>query len=341
MLIHVSQARMLAARILEDAGAPARHARMQADILIDGELRGHPSHGLLRLPRLVRRIRAGVLDPAAEGELSWTHGARLVVDGQQGFGPVVAHHALTAVSDRARSTGVAAAFIGNSNHLGMLASYAERIAAAGQVLIATTTTEALVHPWGGRRAMVGTNPIAIGVPTDGTPFVLDMATGATSVGKIHSYAAAGRSLEQGWAVDAEGQPTVDATAAAAGAITPFGGAKGYGLGIALEVLVAGLTGTALGRDIQGTLDDDRPSNKGDVFIVAEMPATARRLVAGYLDEVRDSARADAAVPVTVPGDRSAAHKAAAARDGLSIPDSLWAELRSLNGGRALSVDQRR
>src|SRR5699024_7432337 len=148
--------------------------------LVEAELRGLPSHGLLRLPRVVERIRNGVADPHSTGAHDWATPAHLIVDGQCGIGQVVATHALDAVSDRARETGLAMATISNSNHIGMLSLYAERIAMAGQVLIGLTTSEALVHPWGGRDAMLGTNPITIGVPAEPEPFVFDMATGLVS-----------------------------------------------------------------------------------------------------------------------------------------------------------------
>ncbi|MGQ4597831.1 Ldh family oxidoreductase [Nocardia sp. R6R-6] len=327
--VSVQEARTLAIKVLQDHGAPSRGAQLQADLLIEGDLRGHPSHGLLRLPRLVRRIAAGVLDPVTEGRSTWTHSALLEVDGEHGFGAVIAHNALAEITERAASTGVAAAVIKNNNHIGMLAHYAEKVASGGQVLIASTTSEALVHPWGGRRAMVGTNPIAVGVPSAGDPVVFDMATGAVSMGKIHAYAAAGRPLEAGWAVDADGRPTLEAERAKDGAIAPFGGAKGYGLGIALEALVAALTQTALGRDVRGTLDDDHFSTKGDVFIVAQVQRGAPHAVAAYLDDVRNSPSADPRTPVSVPGDRSAARRRRALIDGLSIPDALWAELHTL------------
>ncbi|MGW4125461.1 Ldh family oxidoreductase [Nocardia sp. NPDC004711] len=327
--ISFDEAFALATRILQDHGASLRSAELQADLLIDADLRGHPSHGLLRLPRLVRRIASGVLDPGTEGRSSWTRSALLEVDGEHGFGAVIAHNALAAITERARSTGVAAAAIKNNNHIGMLAYYAEKVASDGQILIASTTSEALVHPWGGWRAMLGTNPLAIGVPSDGDPLVFDMATGTVSMGKIHAYAAAGRPLEAGWAVDAAGCPTVDAERAKVGAIAPFGGAKGYGLGIALEVLVAALAQTALGRDVRGTLDDDHFSTKGDIFIVAEVPPGAQRAVAAYLDEVRNSPPTDPHTPVSVPGDRGAARRKAALTAGLSLPEALWAELQAL------------
>ena len=253
-LLAAHQIRQTAERALVNAGVPAPNAAVQVDLWFDAELRGVPSHGLLRLERIVQRIEAGLADPHATGIHTWQGTGYLTVDGQQGLGPTVANAALAQVQDRARHTGIAVAAISNSQHVGMLAWYAERVARDGQAAIVLSTSEALVHPWGGRKALVGTNPIAIGIPTgEADPFVMDTATSVVSMGEIHDRANRGQAIPLGWALDAEGNATTDAEAAKRGAIAPFGEAKGYALGLAFELLVASLSGAALGTDVQGTV----------------------------------------------------------------------------------------
>ena len=303
-------------------------ARLQADLLLEAELRGRPSHGLMRLPRVLDRIRNGVAVPGEKGKQTWHGNALLQVDGAQGLGPVVACAALDAICERARRSGVAVAAIQGSNHIGMLAFYAERVAARGQVLIALSTSEALVHPWGGRRALLGTNPVAIGVPAQPWPFVMDMATGLISMGQVHDYASRQWPLQPGWALDAAGSPTLDAQAAKAGAIAPFGEAKGYALGLAFEVLVTSVTASALGTDVHGTLDTTQACNKGDVFIVIE-PASnhmAERITA-YLDEIRACPPIQIDGQVSVPGDRALRQRAASMRDGIQLSPVVWETIR--------------
>lgn len=328
MLIAVDEVRSTATTALLHAGVCNDNADILVRSLVEAELRGVPSHGLLRLPRVVERIQNGVIDGSTRGRQMWVAQAHLDVDGQRGIGPVVARHALTEISVRARHTGIALATISNNNHIGMLALYAEDIARAGQVLIGLTTSEALVHPWGGRTAMLGTNPVTIGVPAEPQPFVLDMATGLVSMGKIHDFAHRGEPLPEGWALDADGNPTTDAVCAKSGAIAPFGGPKGYALGLAFEVLVASLTASATGRDVVGTLDSTNVCNKGDVFIAVE-PSANGRLISQYLEAVRNSAPADLTRPVRVPGDRARRTRSESVAAGLDIADEVWNRVTAL------------
>jgi LDH2 family malate/lactate/ureidoglycolate dehydrogenase len=173
--------------------------------------------------------------------------------------------------------------------------------------------------------------------------VLDLATSLVPMGRIHHHAATGRPIPEGWARDAAGNPTTDPGRAKAGAIAPFGDAKGYGLGIAMELLVAALAGSALAPDVRGTLDSQSPCNKGDVFILIE-PSLAPGLPARlstYLDAVRGSPPASAGEPVLVPGDRARGRRAAASRNGFEIDQRLWEDLNALSRPRILAFEGQR
>jgi LDH2 family malate/lactate/ureidoglycolate dehydrogenase len=332
MLVAREQLSAMVERILARQGVPRPHARIQADLFIGADMRGTASHGLLRLRRVVERLKLGLAAAGETGKQEWTARSFLSVDGRRGLGPVVALAALDAVIPRARETGIAIAAIRNAEHLGALAFYADYVARQGLTVIALTLSEALVHPFGGRKAMIGTNPIAVGVPAAPEPLVLDMATSLVSMGKIHDHANRGAPLPEGWALDADGNPTTDAAAAKDGAIAPFGGAKGYALGLAFEVLVASLAESAIGNGVQGTLDSVHPSNKGDLFIVIAPPhaQSARALVSDYLDAVRASPPADTAKPVLIPGDRAHAARDASKAEGVMLDDGLWDDLQKLD-----------
>jgi len=200
-------------RALVRFGASTDDAATQAAQLVEAELRGYPSHGLLRLTTLCARLDAGLIVSGVAPELTWIAASSLRVDGRNGFGTVIAQRVLDDLIPRAQEAGVAVAAIRRSHHLGILAPYVQRIADAECVGIVLTTSEALVHPWGGARALVGTNPIGIGLPSRDGAVILDMSTGAVSAGKILSPAARDEPIREGWAVDVDGRPTTDARAA--------------------------------------------------------------------------------------------------------------------------------
>ncbi|MEQ3552446.1 Ldh family oxidoreductase [Pseudonocardia nematodicida] len=322
----------LTVAVLTGLGAPERTARIQGEWLCEGDLRGHASHGIRRLEVLAGRVRAGLIDPAAEASVQCPRPGVLRVDGNEGFGPPTALAACDALPALAAEAGIAIAAIRRCGHLGMLAPYVERLAAAGLVGIATTTSEALVHPWGAAPAMLGTNPLAAGLPVDGgEPVVLDMATGQVSRGKVLDHAARGEPLPDGAVVDAEGRPTTDAAAALDGAITPFGGPKGYALALVLEVLVASLTHTALGTEVRGTLDVTDPVTKGDLLLAIDPAAFGGpgAGVAAYLDTLRALEPAPGHGPVTVPGDRARAVRARNLELGVPVDPGTWSRAREL------------
>lgn len=337
--LSADQAVALTARVLESVGTPAGIAQLQAAHLVEAELRGHPSHGLRRLPVLVERIEAGLIDPAAVPTFEWTASGSLRVDGNRGLGPVTAYAAIDELAARIPETGVAAAAMRRTHHLGMLAPYAERLADQGCIGVVICSTEGLVHPWGGAGALIGTNPLAVGVPAPGGPVVLDMSTGSVSAGKVLDHLERGKPLPEGWAVDSAGRPTTDAAAAARGAISPFGGAKGYALGLTLGVVVGVLTGTAHGPDVVGTLDSSHETTKGDVIVAFDIAAfgsdaTVAQRLADYLTTIRASG-VDGA-QVTIPGDRARAHRSLALQEGFDVTDEVW---RMLSGIREV-VDVR-
>lgn len=321
----------LAVDLLERNGAPSEHARLQAEVLLEAELRGVPSHGLQRLPLLLARMKNGVVNPTATGTGRWMRQAFLSVDGERGLGPVVMMDTMQTMQEAVSSSGLAIAAICNSNHIGMLAYYAEAAAKDGLIGIVLSTSEALVHPYGGTEAMLGTNPIAIGIPAGDEPFVLDLATSVVSMGKINNHALRNIPIPSAWAVDAEGRATTDAGAARGGAIAPFGDAKGYGLGLAFELLVATLAGSNFAPEVRGTLDESNPATKGDVVILIDPTAGAGDTCAltAYLDRLRRSRAADPTRPVAIPGDGSRARRREMLAMGIELPQPLFETLMAL------------
>lgn len=321
-----------AADALRRAGATHPEAEIQATQLCEAELRGHASHGLRRLPILTERLLKGLITSGLSAVHDWTSTGVLRVDGRGGLGPVVGFGAVDAIVQRARKTGVAVAAVRNAHHLGIMATYVERMAGAGCAGLATTTSEALVHAWGGARAVVGTNPIGIGVPLRREPMVLDMSTAATSAGRVIDYAARGEPLPLGWAIDEEGRPTTDAVAAMSGAISPFGGPKGYALGVSLGILTATLTATSYGRHVRGTLDAQFPISKGDLFVAFDLDHFGLdddSRAEEYRSEVRNSAVGHQTV--CLPGERSLRTREQGLSEGVDLDRDVWRTAKHLAG----------
>lgn len=326
--VTANEAVTLAAAALRATGADASVAELQAAHLVEAELRGHPSHGLRRLPVLVARIRAGLIDPNARPTFRWGAQGALSVDGNRGFGPVAAYSAIDELLSRVDVTGIAAASMRGTHHLGMLAPYVERMSERGCIGLVLSSTEGLVHPWGGSGPLLGTNPLAASVPAARDRITLDMATGSVSAGKIADYAQRGKVLPEGWAIDESGRSTQDAAAASKGAISPFGGAKGYALGLTLGAIVGVLTGTSYGPEVQGTLDSTHETSKGDVIVAISIGAFGQdaesKTLAVYLDRIRSSG-VDSN-NVAIPGDRSRANRERALAEGFDVIDEVWSAL---------------
>ncbi|WP_018156618.1 Ldh family oxidoreductase [Demetria terragena] len=325
----VQEWRATSERALVRAGARPLEAAVQTDVLIEAELRGHPSHGLQRLPTLIERMANGVLTPGQDPDHVWVGSAAARVDGRGGFGPVAARRAVELLVERAEVEPCVVATVANSGHVGMVGLYAEQLAEAGLLGVVLSTSEPLIGAPGGRAAIVGSNPIGIGVPSTPGPFVLDMSTAQVSMGKVLHHRLTGRPLGPNWAMDGRGEATTDPHEATA--LRAFGGGKGLGLALAFELLVGLLSGTGLGEEVAGTLDTDRPSTKGDLLIALDPTPFVgegwRHRSSDYLDAVRSSAAGTD--PVLVPGDRARRSREQVMARGIAVSTELAATVTAL------------
>jgi L-2-hydroxycarboxylate dehydrogenase (NAD+) len=328
VVVSPADERKLIVDVLSKLGASPPECAIQADVLTEGDLRGHHSHGLQRLPVLAARIKKGLIRVDCNPECAWTADSVLSVDGKDGLGPYVAESALDVAKSALRQRGIIAVAIRNSSHLGMIGYYCEKRAREGFICITMTVSEPLVHPHGGTQALVGTNPIAVGIPSDPVPFVFDMATSTSAIGKILAAKHRGESIPEGWAVDVDGNSTTDPDAALKGALTPAAGAKGYGLGITIGILAGLLPGAEIGRLVAGTLDTELRCTKGDFFLLVNPAAfaggpTLARQVAAYLDELRHSRPRADSERVIVPGDRARELREERLGSGIPLPREVW------------------
>ncbi len=229
----------LTAGVFAAVGAPTDIAQHVAHSLVVSNLMGHDSHGVLRIPSYLEAIDKGTCVPAARPEVSKETPTTAVVDGNWAFGQVTAHHAARIAIEKARSAQVAAVSVVRCNHIGRLGEYTEMAAREGMVafMVGGTFNSGPVAPFGGAGRVLGTNPIAFGVPADGAPVVADMATSVTAEGKLRVARAKHQPVPPGTILDREGNPTTDADDFYNGGfLLPMAGHKGYVLSVIVDLL---------------------------------------------------------------------------------------------------------
>ena len=326
--------------ILEKMGTPAPYAAIVCDSLVGANLVGHDSHGVMRLPSYVEMMRAGLIVPTAVPRVVRQRGATAHIDGDWGWGPVGAHMATTTAIDLARVHGIAAVTLNRCAHIGRLGAYVALMAQAGFAGIALCNSGAAVAPFGGRERILGTNPVAFAAPggPDAAPIVVDFATSGVAEGKLRVAQAKGETVAPGLIVDRDGRPSqTPDDFYAGGALLPFGGHKGYGLGLMVELLggilsTAGPSGMPDALDANGTL-----LLAMDVTHFVPLDAFTAQADA-YTQRIRNSAPAADFARVLLPGEPERMSLAYRSEHGIPIPDSTWHELQDLQ--RTLSPTTR-
>lgn len=228
---------------------PPDIAEIVSESLVQAEGKGVLSHGILRLQSYIQLIEEGVLDNKARPVVKSLGISALSVDGKFGFGMLLGREAAIATSDASSRTGICVTTGRNFNHLGMLEYFTEPAAQNGYITIAMTNAHPTVTFPGGKEAAIGTNPICVSIPSIGGPFNLDMAISKSSFGKIREAALEGEKIPEDIALDNEGNGTTDPIAALSGSLLPFGGIKGYALGMIVDMLAGILSGSAAGHDV--------------------------------------------------------------------------------------------
>jgi LDH2 family malate/lactate/ureidoglycolate dehydrogenase len=266
--IPVADAESFAVRLLSANGVPPQDAAVVARCLVLADMRGVSTHGLSRLPGYLKRLSQGLINPAPRLEAAQPAPAATIVDGQNGFGFVVGTFAMSHAIASAKINGIGLAGARRSTHFGMAACYALQAIAAGMVAMIFTNASRAMPPYGGREALFGTSPLALGAPTgDDAPIVLDMSPAVSARGRIRAAAARGDKIPLGFALDADGRPTTDPAEALKGVVLPVGGPKGSGLAIFMDILGGVLTGAAYGGDVRDQYKHfDAAQNVGHLFI---------------------------------------------------------------------------
>ena len=269
--LQLAEIEQLAHDALVGAGASDYAAAAVAKSTWRAERDGVRSHGLMYVPIYAEHVQCGKVDGQASPELTVPSPGAVRVDARSGFAHPAIDAGYDALVTAARSQGVAALTVFNSYNCGVLGHHAERIAEDGLLGLCFTNAPASIAPTGGSKPVIGTNPFALGVPgPEGPRFVIDQSASAIAKSEIMLRNREGKAIEPGWALDADGNETLDAAAALKGSMVPSGGAKGFGAGLMVEVFAACLSGAVLGKDaspFSGTVGG--PPNTGQCFIAIE------------------------------------------------------------------------
>lgn len=322
----------LVADTLQHNGFSRDHAQAIARVLVKAERDQCRSHGLYRIPGLLKTLRAGLADGRAQPQLdSPAHQATLKIHAHGAFSPLAFEHALPHLIAKTRQYGIAALAINDCVHYSALWTEVEMLAEQGLAALAMCPTNAYVAPAGGIRKLLGTNPLAFAWPcTGGHPYVFDFATSAAARGEIELHSLEGKAIPDGWAIDAHGKPTNDARAALDGALLTFGGHKGSALSTMIELLAGVLIGDLLSLE-SSALDDGRllAPRHGELIIALDPHAFGANNLEAHTRTLLDAFAAQGA---RLPSQRRYAARAASDAHGIAVSLDKLARLQQFAAG---------
>lgn len=260
-------------QIMRRCGLSREESEIFSDSLIRADLRGISSHGLTRLTAYARRVELGLVSGHVTPEITRDGGGVIAVDGKNGMGAYVGRWTMEACVRRARKQGGCFAAVAHGNHFGYAAYFTEYAARQGMLGLAIANGPPPMPPTGGKTPLLGTNPLAVSLPTGDPdrPLTLDMATSAAARGKVTLAKKNGQSIPLGWGVDSQGNPTTDPEAVlSGGAMLPMGGPKGYAISLIIDVLCSCITGSADGQTMGSFYDFTRTQNSGYCFAALDL-----------------------------------------------------------------------
>jgi len=330
--IHTDRLRTASIAALTRLGTPPDLAEIVAHSLIEANLVGHDSHGVMRLTQYADMVKRGQIRPAERHEAATLHRAAARVDGHWGWGQPAALAATELCIGMARQQGMAAVTVTNCNHVGRLGEYVEMAARQGLIGLAFCNSGPTVAPHGGRTRLLGTNPIACAVPrAGGDPVLIDMATSGTAEGKLRVARDKGESIGPGLILDKHGMPSQDPGAFYEGGVMlSMSGHKGYGLAVMIDLLAGALSGTGPTSSPQygggnGTLMlvfDPACFGDGDAF-------------AAHVEQLHQTLSHAPTAPgferVLVPGEPEWRTRARRTVEGVDLPETTWSAIRELAG----------
>jgi L-2-hydroxycarboxylate dehydrogenase (NAD+) len=312
------------------AGLPQTDARMIADLMVEADLRGSDTHGVIRLPLYVRRLRAGGINATPNIRILSDRASVALLDGDNGMGHLVMRRAAELAIEKAKATGVGWVGARMSNHAGPAALYVTLPLEHDMVgLYFAVGSNNHLPPWGGSESLLGTNPLAVAVPAlEEPPIVLDMAPTVAAYGKVRLKAQRGEAMPVGWMIDRQGKPLTDPRRADEGHLLPIGDYKGYGLSLIIALLAGALNRAAVGREvIDFVKETGKATNTGQAIMALSIevfmpPTEFKKNVDGLIRDIRDSRRLPGFDRIWLPGEQGHAKRLDRRAHGIPMPKAL-------------------
>ena len=304
----------LVKEILKKLGASEEDSEFVAEATIDADLKGFTSHGLGRFPQYLISIEAGTINLKDDIVIEKETPAIALINGNSGFGQAVSYKAMQLAIKKAKEVGIGCVGVHNTNHFGVTGFYSDLALRENCIGLVLANTDPAIAPLGGSQALIGTNPIALGIPSKG----LD--------------------LPDGWALDKDGNPTNDPEAALEGSILPFGGFKGYALSLLIEILTGPLVQAGYGLGVSGTASPTNDCTKGDLYVVIDPSKFGDfgEFVANtedFVSQVRATGET-----VAIPGDLEVKRIADAEANGVAIDEKLYEQLKEICDDLNIDID---
>jgi L-2-hydroxycarboxylate dehydrogenase (NAD+) len=334
-------------KFMEKLGVPASDAEIVGDVLIEADLRGVSSHGLIRLSSYYgNRLKKGYMEPVTETTTVKETDTTIAFDGNNGLGQVNSYRAMAACIEKAKKSSICIATVKGSNHFGIAAYYAMMALSQDMIGISMTNSQPLVAPTYGRTAVLGTNPISLAAPSKNKyPYILDMATSAVAIGKIKVFEKKGQKIPMGWGIDDDGNVTDDPVkvqSGGPGALLPLGSTdilrsyKGYGMALMVDILCGALSGAATLTDV-GFPHEPRKSNVGHFFMAIKIGAFRpiidfKKQIDYMVKLLKDSPRAEEADEIFIAGEKEYLAVEENKVKGVPLLDKIVEELK-VNGAR--------
>jgi LDH2 family malate/lactate/ureidoglycolate dehydrogenase len=317
-------------RAFEAAGLPANDAEIVAGLMVEADLRGSDTHGVIRLPVNLRRLKAGGNNPRPNIRIVKERLATALVDGDNGVGHLVMRFAASTAIEKAKTSGVAWVGARMSNHAGPGALYAMLPLAHDMIgLYFAVGSNNHLPPWGAVENLLGTNPVAIAIPAgEESPIVLDMAPTVAAFGKVRLKAQRREAMPAGWMITRDGKPLTDPKRMDEGLLVPIGEYKGYGLSLVIGLLAGVLNRAAFGEEvIDFVKETGRATNTGHAIVAvsveAFMPvADFKRTVDAAIRAMRDAERLPGVERIWLPGEQSHLKRQDRVKNGIPMPKAL-------------------